>query len=370
MMLRGGSDTHISRSDHLEKCLLRFHGVTGKQVLDEVGYLRDAGDTVIAGGSLAYGLGNHFSDLDLLVVGSDASESSWVPLEQFIGSLRVDVWKLSREIVDDAFARAKEALAGAGALGGSFGDCDHETDLKLLHRIAYGVVVDGPPLVPSPGRSFREVAGALVAREYVERMRSSALLARLALEAGWDSAAVLNARQAVEEGLNAVVARRGLAFSGDKWLRQRLLSEAADLVAVHDPFRRLPDDPARDARLFSDRALAACTTLWGLDLRPQALLPLARWRNTDLRLLEVEGEQLLVSPACGVVWCLAEAEARAWRSIPTEGPTSQAVAWALSECGEEASALCLRLYGHGLLQLEWESGVAVDRPAVGGGGGR
>src|SRR4029077_15630749 len=139
-----------------------------------VRYLRDDGDSVIAGGSLAYGLGKPLSDLDLVVVGSTTPPPSRVPLEHFVGSLRVDFWKLARDLIEATFERAEQALAFTGELHDSFGEFDQETEPKLLHRIAHGVLVDGSGLDPAPGRDHAAVASGLVVRDYAERMRSSA----------------------------------------------------------------------------------------------------------------------------------------------------------------------------------------------------
>ncbi len=350
----------IARREELATRVERYHGVTLAQVLAEVEYLRDPGDSVIAGGSLAYGLGNHLSDLDLLVAGSTTVESSRVPLEQFIGSLRVDVWKLAQDLIEETFDRAEEALASPAALHGSFGDVDHETDLKLLHRIAFGAVVDGGEIEPPPGRDYQAVAANLVVREYAERMRSSALLAQLALPGGRPVVAVVNGRQAVEEALNATIASRGLPFSGDKWLRERLAGVAADLADLYEPFRQLPDDPTAAAEGFVAAAVATCRRLWTLDLAPEALMRAARWSNTDVRKATIGDERLLLSAKFGGLWRLDGAEADAWdQLVAAADGDEQDASWSLAECDAEAQGLCLRLHEHGLLELRWSEGVAV-----------
>src|SRR6266567_207614 len=105
--------------------------------LEDLSYLRDAGDSVVAGGSLAFGLGNNLSDLDVVVAGPASFQSTYVPLEHFVKTLRVDVMKLSQKAIDEIFINAQAALSADMPLQGSFGDVDHENDLKLLHRIAY-----------------------------------------------------------------------------------------------------------------------------------------------------------------------------------------------------------------------------------------
>jgi hypothetical protein len=345
----------------LEARLQNHHGVSLEQVLGEVRYLRDDGDSVIAGGSLAYGLGNRLSDLDLVVVGSSTAHSSRVPLEHFVGSLRVDVWKLARDLVEATFERAEQALAFTGELHDSFGEFDQETEPKLLHRIAHGVLVDGGGLDPAPDRDYAALASGLVVRDYAERMRSSALVARLSLAAGRPLAAVVNARRAVEEALGATVADRGLPFSGDKWLGERLAAEAADLAPLHEPFRRLPDEPARGAESFVESALSTCASLWGVDLGLEVLTGLASWRSSGPRLAEVGEERFLLSVRHGAIWSLDAEEAEAWRGLAgAGGAEEEGATWRLDDCGCRAASLCLRLYEHGLLDLAWVNGLTVE----------
>ncbi len=347
--------------EHLGRRIEQFHGVSLEQVLGEIAYLRDASDSVIAGGSLAYGLGNRLSDLDLLITGSATVESSRIPMQHFIGSLRVDVWKLSQTVVEECFERAERALGGEGAVEGSFGDIDHEDELKLLHRIAFGVVVDGDGLEPTRGRDYRAVASSLVVREYAERMRTSALLAQLACRSGRPIAAVANARLAVEGALNAVVVHRGLPFSGDKWLRDRLTNQTTDLASAYEPFRQLPENPVRDAPGFVEAALATCVETWGVDLEIDALVPAANWRNTDLKLGEVGADRLLLSARFGALWSLDETEAGAWGRFAAGGADTPDAMWSLEECREDGMPLCLRLHELGLLGLHWGKGVPIER---------
>ncbi|HEY6550963.1 MAG TPA: hypothetical protein VIY71_07170 [Solirubrobacterales bacterium] len=339
----------------------RFHSVTLKQVLGEIEYLRDADDTAIAGGSLAYGLGNGLSDLDIVISGPNTVGSSWVPLEHFIGSLRVDVWKIGQESIEDSFGRAEKALASEGELLGDFGDIDHEDEFKLLHRIAFGVVVDGCGLeLEEQGRDCREVASKLVMREYAERMRASVLGAQLALRASRPIAAVVNARLAVESALNAALAQRGFPFSGDKWLGERLDAEVPELASVYEPFRQLPADLARDGAGFVKAALHVCAEMWNLDLEFEALAAVVRWQSTeDLRLAKIGADQLLLAPRSGAIWELDEGEADVWRRLTAAAGGEQDESWGLADCDPEDVTLCVRLHEHGLLSLRWIEGVPI-----------
>ena len=353
--------TSPERRRELELCIERFHGVTLEKVLGEIEYLRDAGDTVIAGGSLAYGLGNGLSDLDMVVCGPATVGSSRVPLEHFVGSLRVDVWKLGQGSIEGSFGRAERALASERELLGDFGDIDHEDELKLLHRIAFGVVVDGCGLeLEAEGRDCRGVASDLVMREYAERMRASALVAQLALRASRPIAAVVNARLAVESALNAAVIQRGFPFVSDKWLGERLAAEMPELACLYEPFRRLPADPARDGAGFVKAALHVCAEMWRLELELDALAALARWRGTeDVQLAKVGADQLLLAPRSGAIWELDESEADAWRRLTAADGGEQDDGWSLADCDPEGLTLCVRLYERGLLSIGWIEGVPI-----------
>ena len=339
----------------------RFHGVTLERVLGEIEYLRGAEDTVIAGGSLVCGLGNSLSDLDIVVSCPTTVKSSRVPLEHFVGSLRVDVWKLGQESIEASFGRAEKALASDAQLLGGFGDFDNEDEFKLLHRIAFGVVLDGRGLEPEgEGRDRRGVAFDLIMREYAERMRASALVAQLALRAGRPLAAVVNARLAVENALNATLAQRGLPFLGDKWLGERLAAEAPELAELYEPFHRLPPDPARDGAGLVEAALRLCAELWKLELTLDTLAALARWRRVeDLQLAQVGPERLLLAPRSGAVWELDESEAEVWRRLAAADDGEQDRDWRLADCGPEELTLCVRLYERGLLSLSWIEGVQI-----------
>src|SRR4029077_14257206 len=218
----------------------RYHGVSLDAVMEVIAYLRDPGDSVIAGGSLALGLGNHRSDLDLVVCG-EPTESTRVPLEHWVDSLRVDVWRRAQADIDELFERAESKLDDQAPLAGAFGALNEQTDLKLLHRIPFGIPRDGPQLRPATPRDYGRIARDLVVREYAERMRELGLVAQLATAAGDAIGATFNARLALEAALRGGMTGGGLPFSGDKWLRERLRDDLPGLRSVYAPFAVLPD---------------------------------------------------------------------------------------------------------------------------------
>ncbi|MDQ8045894.1 MAG: hypothetical protein AAGC46_06185 [Solirubrobacteraceae bacterium] len=343
------------RRARLEQRIGEYHGQDLAAVLDLIDYLRDedGGDTVIAGGSLSIDQGNRESDLDMVVVGAGVKTSA-VPLEHWVGSLRVDAWTRSVADVDALFLQAEEALASDAPLSGAFGNAVQEQQLKLLHRIAFGLVVDGAPVRPASARGPVELALDLLTREYAERARESAMVAGLALAAGRDLTAATVARVGAEEALHAVLHGRGAAFSGDKWLSEQLIP-MPDLQALHEEVAILP---ARGEPLgpYAERALTIIGELLGLDVTPAALGCDLSWSYSGLTLLPLAGRKVLASKDHAAAWELDDAEASAWADLsggevdgtfphPTDAPA--------------AEALCASLYEQGVLKLAWRVGVPL-----------
>jgi hypothetical protein len=352
------NDDGVRRAE-LERRIGEYHDKTVADVLEVISYLRDEGDCVIAGGSLALGLGNRLSDLDLLVAGDTTIDSSRVPLEHFVGSLRVDVWKLDYELIENTFEQAERALAADGPLGGAFGDVDHETDLKLLHRVAFGILLDGPALEPTSGHDYEAIARDLVVREYAERLRESALLAQLAVQAGRPIAAAINARLVVEEALHATIAARGLPFTGDKWLRERLAHALPELESMHRRYAALPNRGEHCAA-FVAGALETAGALTGVDLSSDTLAAGATWRSCDLRAIEVGGAQMLLSSRFGALWQLEGGEVAAWEGLARGATDDGNATWPCDELDEDQTKLCFGLFERGLTSLVWTRGLPVS----------
>ncbi len=341
-----------ARRQALDQRLRTYHGVDLADALEFIDYLRDETDTVLVGGSLAYGLGNGLSDLDIVIAGPDMAESSSrMPLEHWVGSLRVDVWKLAKREIEELFARAEECLADDAPFDGAFGTVLEQADLKLLHRFAHGIVLDGPALRPA-GRPYRELAREIVVREFAERMRNAAFAAQVALATAHPLAAVTSARFAVEDALQAAVAARGVPFSDSKWLQTRLMNDLPELLAVYEPFRRLPET-ADGAPEFVTAAIETCERLTGFDLAVEALSAAAQWENSDLRLMEVGPERLLLSTKHATLWEL-NGDAQTWGELGEED------AWPCEACDEDQTRLCFELHRRGLVALRWTRGIPVD----------
>ncbi|HEX5608548.1 MAG TPA: nucleotidyltransferase domain-containing protein [Solirubrobacterales bacterium] len=339
------------RIQTLEQRVKDFHGVDLAEVLDVIEYLRDGEDSILVGGSLAYGLGNHESDLDVVVAGPATGESSSrMPLEHFIESLRVDVWRLHQDEIDELFERAERGLASDAPLLGAFGHVHEQADLKLLHRVAYGVVIDGPALMPTATGDYGDVARRLLVREYAERMRHALYVAQLALAARRPQAAAMNARFGVEDALQALIAGRGLPFSDNKWLQLRLERDVPDLRDVYRPFAVLPDGLKLTAE-FVAAAIAAVEALTGLELGLDALAADASWERGDLRLHRAGALRVLLSEGQDVAFELDAAEADAWESLGEEER------WACAGRTDAESRLLFGLYAQGVAGLVWLRGL-------------
>jgi hypothetical protein len=336
----------------LAQRLREFHGVELEQVLEVIGYLRDGEDSVLVGGSLAYGLGNDKSDLDIVIAVPPGGESSSrMPLEHFIDSLRVDAWKLRTDEIQEIFERARQCLGSEAPFAGAFGDVFEQADLKLLHRFAHGVLIDGVPLTPTDD-DYRSVARDLLVREYAERMRRSLYVAQLALANGAATAAAINARFGVEEALQAVIAARGFPFSDNKWLRTRLDEDAPDLREAYMPFAILPADP-EECRRFVATAVSMARELLGKRLDGELLAVDAAWENVGLTHFGAGDLRLLVSPDQDVVFELDAEEAEAWQQLG-EGPC-----WSCASCSPAQMRLCYLLYAQGMMKLAWARGVPL-----------
>jgi hypothetical protein len=353
----------ISRRAELERRIAEYHDNTVADVLEVISYLRDEGDCVIAGGSLALGLGNRLSDLDVLVAGDRTIDSSRVPLEHFAGSLRVDVWKLDYGLIEKTFKQAELALTADGPLAGAFGDVDHETDLKLLHRVAFGILLDGPPLEPASAHDYEAIARDLVVREYAERLRESALLAQLAVQAGRPIAAAINARLLMEEALHATIAARGLPFTGDKWLGERLADGLPELESLYRRYAALPDRGQHCGAFVAD-ALETAEALTGLDLSRDRLADGAAWRSSGLRAIEVGDAHMLLSSRFGALWQLDGGEVAAWDDLACAATDDGSWSWPCDDLDEEQTKLCFGLFERGLISLVWARGLPVSELAL------
>lgn len=348
--------TVTERTAQLNSRLRDWHGVGIEHVLELVAYLRKRQDTVIAGGSLAIGLGNRQSDLDIVIVGEETIESSRVPLEHFVASLRVDVWVMAKALIDEVFARAERGLAMPGRLDVLFANVDDEVNLKLLHRVAFGLTLDGSPLKPTCTRDHAEIAREAVVREYAERMREHAFLAQLAADQGRMLNATINARDAIEQALHATITAQGVPFTGHKWLGERLRANSGGLAATYEPFATLPDE-GEDWQSYVAAAIERCEELSGVTLAPAMLATQCTWVNDDLAISEVADTKMLLSVKAGGLWELEPSEAASWAALTSGLERQQGAEWPCAQLEPSQAALCFSLYESGLISLRWSEGL-------------
>ena len=100
--------------------------------------------------------------------------------------------------------------------------------------------------------------------------------------------------------------------------------------------------------------------MWNLDLQFDALAAVVRWRTTeDLRPAKLGADQLLLAPRSGAIWQLDESEAGVWRRLTAAEGGEQDESWELADCDPEELTMCVHLYEHGLLSLNWIEGVPI-----------
>ena len=243
-------------------------------------------------------------------------------------------------------------LAAERPVAGAFGDIFEEADLKLLHRVAFGVTVAGAGLRPVASRTYQAIAGDLSVREYAERMREAAFVAQLALAAADPIGAAANARLAVLSSLHAAVYAHGLPFTGDKWLYERLVSDAPKLAARHASFSVLPALDA-DIGSFVRSAVEVTEQLSRLSLSLAAQAPGVRFCAGDLTLFPVGPDRFLVSVERDDLREVTQAQAQVWSDLGGESE------WRCDPGQAGQLKLSYDLYAAGIAGLSWDRGLPV-----------
>lgn len=346
------------RYENFATRLVTYHDIAVDDVLELIDYLHGPEDTVIVGGSLALGLGNRLSDLDVVICGQETSPSR-VPIEHWVKTLRVDVWPRSYEDIERLFAQAEQAIADEGPIAGAFGSVDEEQQLKLLHRVATGLRIAGPRLPAWQAGDYGQVARDLVVREYAERMRESACVAQLAIATGQTHAAGVNARLSVEESLHAALAAGGIPFSGDKWLQERLREDAPELWERYRPFASIPREEEKTPE-FVEAAVALCENVSGLDLKLERLLPTLTWSGRGLRVFNLDGAHMLNHASSGALYRLDDEELAVWSELEEAGEAQEGEARWKAACKPQQQGLLMALYIRGLVEPRWASGISLE----------
>jgi hypothetical protein len=198
---------------------LKRVGVTPETVVDVLGSCLEGEDTYLVG-SLAAGLGNAGSDIDLHVFVAEPAPGV-VPMLFFADRTRLDL--VHYQVGTPAKALAGIAEQGdAPLLGGrcALGAASGMTNLKRMSRWATSVPMHmGSPSLYSPPELDR--IGAALVRNSLEVAVRAAALATV-LEAMHSCLAALAWSRAAEVIVEAAVRAGGQIFVGDKWLPVKL----------------------------------------------------------------------------------------------------------------------------------------------------
>lgn len=290
--------------DGLTRLLQRYHGVTIEDVLQLVEYLREPDDAVMLTGSLAVGLGNQKSDLDLMLLGSTTAFSAAVPLTHFVSSLRVDVWKLDERVIDRLAASAEAALDTPPVRRlVSF------QDAQLLQRYACGVVIDGQPSLEQS--ALFPVVTRLAKKYFTEMVVRDAGYALLARERGLDLAAAVTARRALESAAEVRLAGLGHPFFGPKWIHHRLRVLDPDGWDAIEQHLVLPEvDDAFGLERAALASIELATSFADTDLT--VALDATRFYNPGSELKSPGSKHLLIDQGESTVIELSDEEAAVW----------------------------------------------------------
>jgi hypothetical protein len=205
--------TTLAYTDKIRSALRRV-GLTPEAVVDILGSCLDT-ERVFLVGSLAAGLGNADSDVDLHVFVTE-SAPGLVPMLFFANRIRLDL--LRYEAGAPAAALAKTPRPSVPMLGArcALGALPGMTDLKRLSRWATAVPMHEDTVPLFDEAEMARVSAALV-RLAVDGTVWAAALASV-MQAGRSAYAPLAWSRAAEAALEVVVRAAGEIFVGDKWL--------------------------------------------------------------------------------------------------------------------------------------------------------
>jgi hypothetical protein len=281
-------------------------------VLELISYLRGEQDFAVVAGSVAVGLGNQASDLDVIVAGSGQESSAALPLTHFLGKVRVDVWRLDRAQLEELAERGRAALAEHAPVQAKL----TESDIRILQRLAFGLVIDGRPgeLLSSP--EARAVVCELCERHFADAACRAAVISHLCGQDLDMVGSAWSARRALDAAGEARLARDGRPLIGAKWLYHRLRDHDPDWWAGIAAYTVLP---ASFAEQFAQSYVCLCLDMAGaslcLDLGYEALASRFEWRAREFRYQKLGDKHLLLDlKQYRVIEVLPE-EARWWEQL-------------------------------------------------------
>jgi hypothetical protein len=170
--------------------------------------LVDGDDTVLLAGSLASGLGNAASDIDLYVVRREA-RGDLEGRQFFALGRRIDCHDLSvADVMDETDRLASDLDAGAVPASGS---------LTSLFRLCHGVPLTGRPLDPTWVDRCRELVARGVVAAGASQVEQAWARLEVAVALGSIPDHELACRAWEEAVMYAALAARGSAYPNQKW---------------------------------------------------------------------------------------------------------------------------------------------------------
>jgi hypothetical protein len=255
-----------------------------------------AGEAVILGGSLAFGLGNRKSDIDILILDSTSSGRSPGPFQFFESGDRVEITRLQVADLDSLAKDIADRLGESGSL-----TVPHEK-IRELSRAAFGCHIAGRAIDEAVDARLRRTCQEAVLAGSTTSARKHALVALLAAEQEDLATACWNARGAVDAALQWSLLAAGHPYAGSKWLYEQARAEpglAAEWEAVQ-PCLRIPRD--RDGRR---EHLARCFAVFEPTFLTEPTLAGlgadAGWRCGTLELCRLAGRRVVVDPETNTV---------------------------------------------------------------------
>lgn len=260
-------------------------------VLELISYLRGDQDFAIVAGSLAVGLGNQASDLDVIVAGSAQESSAALPLTHFLGKVRVDVWRLDRARLEELAESGRAALAEHAPVQAKL----TESDIRILQRLAFGLVIDGRPgeLLSSPGA--RAVVCELCERHFAETACRAAVISHLCGQDLDMVGSAWSARRALDAAGEARLARDGRPLIGAKWLYHRLREHDPDWWTGIAAYTVLPESFGEQCvQSYIGRCVDMAGASLRLDLGYEALASHFEWKAGQARYQKLGDKHLLL----------------------------------------------------------------------------
>jgi hypothetical protein len=338
--------------ERAREVLADLFGLELPDVLELISYLRAEKDFAVVAGSVAVGLGNQASDLDVIVAGGAQESSAALPLTHFLGKARVDVWRLDIARLEELAERGRAALAERAPIQATL----TESDIRILQRLAFGLVIDGQPseLLSSP--TARSVVCALCERHFAEAASRAAVIAHFCRQDLDMVGAAWSARRGLDAAGEARLARSGRPLIGAKWLYHRLRDHDGEWWADVAAYTVLPESFAEQCvQGYVGRCLDKAGAALGLDLGYDALAARFEWKARASRYQKLGDKHLLLDLKQYRLIEVTSDEAGWWQELAELGASGSGAL--LADTPAERLAFLRSLLRHSFAEL---------RPAIPG----